>query len=224
MSGTLAFAAGYPTGTSKYGFSCAGRPRIRLRNPIGEGVWVSEARTPPGEVERGEQEPAGDPDRLGRVVVLPLHDGPVVDAPRRGRRLEVHFENRDEIRGSFEKRLVPVGPERRQRLQPLFGHPALVAVLLFGFGGDSDFSLDGRIGDHDEPPGLPVRARRCESCGADRVSNELPGHRLVGEVADRAALRNPGQEVLGASELLARRQALEVERKKLRKFTHGPRW
>jgi hypothetical protein len=47
MSGTLAFAAGYPTGTSKYGFSCAGRPRIRLRNPIGEGVWVSEARTPP---------------------------------------------------------------------------------------------------------------------------------------------------------------------------------
>ena len=45
-----------------------GRPRIALRNPIGDGAQGREA----GAVQREEQEADGDPDRLADEVVLAL--------------------------------------------------------------------------------------------------------------------------------------------------------
>src|SRR5258707_2707389 len=44
MSGTSASSAGNPTGSSRKGFSLAGRPRTWLRKPMGLGVWVKLAR------------------------------------------------------------------------------------------------------------------------------------------------------------------------------------
>jgi len=43
IAGTTASAAGSPVTSSRNAFSFAGRPRISLRNPIGLGVWVSDA-------------------------------------------------------------------------------------------------------------------------------------------------------------------------------------
>jgi hypothetical protein len=43
MSGTSASSAGYPTGSSRNGFSLAGRPSTWLRKPMGLGVCVKVA-------------------------------------------------------------------------------------------------------------------------------------------------------------------------------------
>ena len=74
-------------------------------------------------------------------------------------------EHRNQPRCDFQERLVRIGAQRRQRLQPLSGRSMRVELALFGFGGRADPSLGGRVLHRDEAPGLLVgaagRAGRC---------------------------------------------------------------
>jgi len=105
-------------------------------------------------------------------------------------------EDRDQVRGGLQERLAPVGAERRERLEPLRRHAALVAFLLLRFGGDANFLLDLGIRHDDEAPGLAVGAGRGGCRREDRVSNEGERDRPQREVPDGPARRETGEELL----------------------------
>ena len=66
-------------------------------------------------------------------------------------------QNDDQVGNDLEKLLVPIGAERRERLQPLAGKAPVVVVALFSLSRDADLSLEFGIGHDDETPGLNVR-------------------------------------------------------------------
>ena len=82
-------------------------------------------RAEPGRLQRSEQEPDRDPDRLAHVVVLDL--AAVFPAPGL-------LEDDDHVRRVGDVRLDPVGADRPDRLLPLVGRAAVVELALLGLG------------------------------------------------------------------------------------------
>ncbi len=202
MSGTVAASAGYPTGITTNGRSFSG-PVEHLAQEAHRARRVRQRREP-GVVQRGEQEPDGDPDGLPHVVVLDL---------RSLRREAVGLLEDDEHdRRVRQVRLAPVGAERLEGGEPLGRHPSVVAPPLLLLGGVADPLLQLRVGDGDERPRLLVRAGRRRRRSRDRRLDDLPRHGLRGEVPDRAPLPGPLEEDARPTAHLLLGQPLERER------------
>ena len=84
----------------------------------------------------------------------------------------------------FEKRLVLVGPEMLERLQPLLGGPLGVEGALLDLGLLTDTSLDLGITDDDELPRLTVRAIGRRTPGEKTLLDDVAGNRAGREVAN----------------------------------------
>ena len=134
-----------------------------------------------GHMERGQQEADGDPDRLLDVVGL-RRVGALVD-----------LEDRDQRGRLDEERLLGVGAEPRQRLQPLGRRSALVELPLLRLGGRPQTTAHLRVGDDHEPPGLDVGSAGRTGRRAHGLLEDAVGDRTAVEVAHAA----PPHEVVG---------------------------
>jgi hypothetical protein len=106
---------------------------------------------------RRDQQAGGDTDRLVSVVVL--------DLAAVGAASEATQKNRDHPRRGLEVRLVLVGPQGSQRLEPLRWCATAVKLPFLGLRRTANLRLDRRVFDGNEIPGLLVRtARRGARC------------------------------------------------------------
>src|SRR5262249_56567204 len=78
----------------------------------------------------------------------------------------------DEAWRRLEKRLAPVGPQRRQRLEPFGWSPTLVEFALFPLGGFADLLFDVGVAHDDESPGLQIGAGRRGTGDGKRLVDE----------------------------------------------------
>jgi hypothetical protein len=108
-------------------------------------------------VERGQEKPRGNADRLLHVVMfgLFLSRGDLRDA-------EVDSKDNNQICRSFEKFFVPVRAERRKRFQPLVGHTEFITLALLSLRGLTGSALDSRIFHDHKLPGLLISAARSQ--------------------------------------------------------------
>jgi hypothetical protein len=82
-------------------------------------------------------------------------------------------------------RFVLVGPQRRQRLQPIRRHSAVIILVFLAFGGLANPALHLLIGDCHKRPRLLVSAAGRGPGGADGQLDRFAGHRFCGEMARR---------------------------------------
>ena len=132
-------------------------------------------------MQRGDQHAGREADRFHRIVVLDL--AAVLEPAI------LLGKYRDEPGSTFEERLALVRPERGERVEPLAGRPVPVEVAFLLFGGGPDSPLGLRVADHDEVPGLKVRAAWRGGRGLEAVVDDRPRHRAAGEVPDSAPAR-----------------------------------
>jgi len=97
---------------------------------------------------------------------------------------EIDPEDNNEVRSCLKEFLVPVRSQWRQRLQPLRGHPVLIALTLFGLRGLADPSLDFRVPYDDELPGLLIRSAGSERRATNGVLDQFERDGLSGEEAN----------------------------------------
>ena len=121
-------------------------------------------------------------------------------------------EKHDDPRRIRQVRLVLVGAERRECLDPFGRHTPVIILALLVFGRLPDALLQVRIRDGHERPRLLVCATWSRPRGADREFDRLTGHRVAGKVPRRAASAHRGEELASAANHLLWRLAGELER------------
>src|SRR5438045_461038 len=102
----------------------------------------------PGLMQRRDQESGRDADGLRNVVVL-------VQPAVRTNTL-AFAENADQPRRDLKKRLVRIGAERTQRLEPFPSGAARVKRALFCLSGETYPPLQCTVADHREVPWLLI--------------------------------------------------------------------
>ena len=159
-------------------------------------------------MQRGNQKAASDAHRLLHVIVFDL----ALAAVRLLLPAVILPEDHDQVGRLFQELLVPVGAQRRQRLQPVAGEAMLVVLALFGFRRLAYLPLDARVGNHREVPGLPVGAGRCAARDANGGFDQLPRNRISRKVARGASGLQARLELSRTPPLLFHRQPLELQR------------
>jgi len=152
-------------------------------------------------VQRRQQEPDRDADRLAHVVVLALLTV-LVQSPRL-------LEDGDQARRLGQMWLRRVGADRLDRTEVLSARALLVEQPLFALGGLADALLRVVVGDDDERPRLLVRAGWRRPGDAQRVLDQLPRHRIGSEAAHRAPCQHRRQVRVRTRECLRGWDALD---------------
>jgi hypothetical protein len=153
---------------------------------------VADERRDAGLVERGEQQPAGDADAFGDIIILRAL-GEVEPAAALG-------EDDDQPGGGLEEGLVGAGAERVERVEPFLAGAAGVEAVLLLLRGDPDRCLGLGRGNRGEVPGLVVGAAGGGARRADRRLDDGAGHGAVGEMAAASPGGHRLAECLGALE------------------------
>ena len=96
-------------------------------------------------------------------------------------------------------RIYVVDTERLEVREPLRRRAPLVEDALLGLGGLPDAALRLGIAHDDELPRLPVRPRGSAGGGGDRRVDDVLGHVIGSEVANRAPLPHAVSELDGTA-------------------------
>ncbi len=144
----------------------------------------------------------------------------VLDLAAIGQRAKFLQENGDQVRRSLEERFVRIGPQWRQRFEPLRRRPVLVELALLDFCCCAYRLLGLGVADDHEMPWLQVGATRRRACCLQRRFDNVSRHGAVRKLAYRASPVDIGVELLYAPAHLFYRKLLVRAQWLARILTH----